>query len=89
MTPPDFQIFPGWTLPPNDPSRDVRPAFTVTAPPEREFDDDGPECDAGEDFGEYDEWCDACSNTGEIDCFCGGDLCVCRNGGSTPCPNCG
>ncbi len=35
------------------------------------------------------KWCDECHNTGEIDCHCGGDLCVCRNNGSMPCPKCG
>lgn len=28
-------------------------------------------------------WCDTCHNTGEVDCYCGGDLCVC--GGETGC----
>lgn len=22
-------------------------------------------------------YCDRCHNTGEVDCYCGGDLCVC------------
>lgn len=35
-----------------------------------------------------DDWCECCHNTGELDCLCGGDLCVCRNGGSIPCPRC-
>lgn len=36
-------------------------------------------------------WCERCHNTGDIDCFCGGDLCVCGgvNGdGTDPCPDC-
>ena len=33
-------------------------------------------------------WCDACSGTGEVDCYCGGDLCVCANHGTMPCPHC-
>jgi hypothetical protein len=34
------------------------------------------------------EWCEHCQNTGELDCYCGGDLCVCDNNGSYPCPHC-
>jgi hypothetical protein len=33
-------------------------------------------------------WCEPCHNTGEIDCGCGGDLCVCKNYGTYPCPHC-
>lgn len=33
-------------------------------------------------------YCDRCNNTGWIDCHCGGDLCVCENGGEKPCPVC-
>lgn len=36
-------------------------------------------------------WCSTCQNTGEVDCYCGGDLCVCggENGdGTDPCPDC-
>jgi hypothetical protein len=33
-------------------------------------------------------WCDHCHNTGELDCHCGGDLCVCDNYGTYPCPHC-
>lgn len=29
-----------------------------------------------------------CGGMGEIDCFCGGDLCVCHNHGSVECPGC-
>ena len=35
-----------------------------------------------------DEYCDHCKNTGEIDCYCGGDLCVCENNGTYPCQHC-
>ncbi len=35
-----------------------------------------------------DEWCDHCGNLGVIDCFCGGDICVCRNRGEIECPHC-
>lgn len=33
-------------------------------------------------------YCATCNNTGEIDCYCGGDLCVCENNGVEPCPDC-
>jgi hypothetical protein len=36
-------------------------------------------------------YCDTCHNTGEVDCYCGGDLCVCggENGdGTDVCPSC-
>lgn len=35
-----------------------------------------------------DEYCEHCHNTGELDCHCGGDLCVCSNNGTYPCPHC-
>jgi len=34
-------------------------------------------------------WCDTCQNTGSVDCYCGGDLCVCENHGEMLCPSCG
>lgn len=33
-------------------------------------------------------WCDACQNTGWINCYCGGDLCICDNNGEYECPYC-
>jgi len=42
-------------------------------------------CDEPEDDRGY---CDTCQNTGEIDCYCGGDLCVCIRGPYLPCPDC-
>lgn len=33
-------------------------------------------------------YCDLCKNTGEIDCYCGGDLCICLNYGTMDCPAC-
>lgn len=33
-------------------------------------------------------WCDVCHNTGELDCRCCGDLCLCLNYGTYPCPHC-
>ena len=33
-------------------------------------------------------YCDRCYNTGEIDCYCGGDFCVCTNYGTMECPSC-
>ena len=32
-------------------------------------------------------YCARCNNTGEIDCYCGGDLCVCGDQ-VEPCPEC-
>lgn len=34
-------------------------------------------------------WCSTCQNTGYVDCYCGGDICVCENNGEEPCPACG
>lgn len=31
---------------------------------------------------------DGCSGTGMLQCYCGGDLCVCHNHGETDCPGC-
>lgn len=54
-----------------------------------------PACDEAREFIEsvtydddHDRWCDTCQNLGEIDCECGGDLCICLNYGSMPCPDC-
>ena len=35
-------------------------------------------------------YCDTCHGTGVVDCWCGGDLCVCgaRGPGELPCPDC-
>lgn len=33
-------------------------------------------------------WCATCQNTGWINCYCGGDLCICENNGEEPCPSC-
>lgn len=81
-----FELFPGFKVPPTDPSRDVkRRPMTIATPPqeEEEYDPHGP-CDSGED-----EYCYTCANTGSLDCHCGGDLCICRNNGEYPCPDCG
>lgn len=32
--------------------------------------------------------CRRCDGDGEINCYCGGDLCVCENYGEKPCPRC-
>lgn len=45
-----------------------------------------PEFDDEDD--ESDDYCETCDNMGVVDCFCGGDLCVCRNNGEKPCPDC-
>jgi hypothetical protein len=33
-------------------------------------------------------YCDHCNNTGWLNCYCGGDLCICDNQGETPCFHC-
>lgn len=33
-------------------------------------------------------WCSHCQNTGWVECYCGGDLCICENNGEEPCPYC-
>lgn len=33
-------------------------------------------------------WCDECHNLGTVECYCGGDICVCMNYGEEPCPRC-
>lgn len=74
---------------PLDPSQMLPPALLLPAP--EVWANDccyGYECEF-EDEGDDDEgWCDTCQNTGSVDCHCGGDLCVCDNGGEFPCPNC-
>lgn len=75
-------LFPGFKVPPNDPSREIRPAFTVTQAPleePRDYDESG-----------YDEPepCNICDGWGYNICHCGGDLCVCSFNGEIPCPNC-
>ena len=34
------------------------------------------------------EYCDRCDNDGVVNCYCGGDLCVCENYGEMDCPRC-
>lgn len=29
-----------------------------------------------------------CDGSGDVDCFCGGDQCVCHNHGEAECPGC-
>lgn len=33
-------------------------------------------------------YCDLCDNQGSVNCYCGGDLCVCTNYGERVCPKC-
>jgi hypothetical protein len=40
-----------------------------------------------DDFENY--FCERCDNMGVVNCYCGGDLCVCRNNGEKDCPDCG
>ncbi|HRE42774.1 MAG TPA: hypothetical protein PKY87_02260 [Terricaulis sp.] len=34
------------------------------------------------------EYCHCCNNDGVVNCYCGGDLCVCENYGEMDCPRC-
>lgn len=43
---------------------------------------------ADEDDDDERPFCFTCQNTGWINCYCGGDLCVCENNGEFPCPKC-
>lgn len=38
----------------------------------------------------FDDDCldESCGGSGELNCYCGGDLCVCHNHGSVECPGC-
>lgn len=64
-------------------TKNFLPADHPDDKPPYQFDDD-----AAEDmFG--DDWCPTCHNTGYIECYCGGDNCVCGNNGEMPCPRCG
>lgn len=42
----------------------------------------------GDDPYDDGDYCDRCYGTGDLDCHCGGDLCVCQNNGTYPCPEC-
>lgn len=75
------ELFPGFNTPPNDPSKNPRPAFTVTPENPRYMDD-------GYDDEMDEEPCAKCDGWGYIDCFCGGDFCICSNNGEEPCWNC-
>ena len=33
-------------------------------------------------------WCERCQGMGSVNCYCGGDLCVCENYGEADCPRC-
>lgn len=37
---------------------------------------------------EDEPYCHTCGNIGIINCYCGGDLCVCENNGEIDCPHC-
>ena len=61
---------------------------------ETDFDPDEPyECWCGE-TGTYKELCDTsglestCGDLGTLNCFCGGDQCVCHHHGEIECPGC-
>lgn len=83
MSAPD-NLFPGFKVPPNDPSREVATRLPLTVClSERELqrEDDDRWMD--------DEDCDWCEGWGYRDCLCGGDFCVCTYNGEIPCPHCG
>lgn len=77
------ELFPGFKVSPIDPSREIRPKFTVAPKPVEEDDDYGIEID-DEDA----EPCRNCDGWGFTNCFCGGDFCVCGHNGEKPCWNC-
>lgn len=60
---------------------------------EPELDDEVIECWCGAK-GTYDELFDdvdmdgGCNGTGEVNCYCGGDQCVCHHHGTCECPGC-
>lgn len=45
-------------------------------------------CWCGEPNPQYEPVSGTCGGTGEVNCFCGGDLCVCHNHGAAACPGC-
>lgn len=74
-----FDLFPGFRVPPNDPSREVKWKQAVTiAPQPRDEDDDIDD----------EPLCNFCQGDGYENCFCGGDFCVCSYEGEIPCWNC-
>lgn len=84
------ELFPGFKVAPNDPSREIRPAFTVAPTPEdfeaqerSEFDDD---------YASYDGPCGECQDGMIVTCI--DDICrgagYCMHGdGERLCPRCG
>lgn len=48
----------------------------------------------GDDIDDYDyddgeeAYCTTCDNSGYVNCYCGGDFCVCRWHGERPCRDC-
>lgn len=72
-----MEQFPGFKVSPNDPSREIRrKSYFQPVPPTYALGDDE---DDGEDV------CQECDGLGYVDCFCGGDLCVCEYHGEIPC----
>ena len=72
------ELFPGFKVPPTDPSRDLRPKLTITPPPLEDM-------EPFDSFEDIEEPCKHCDGWGYTNCFCGGDLCVCQNNGEMPC----
>lgn len=46
-----------------------------------------------DDFGDFEEYglsaCPHCQGGGYVNCYCGGDMCLCDNHGEAACPVCG
>lgn len=57
-------------------------------PPATDF----PKIDGATYEDDYDDedarFCFTCQNAGVVNCYCGGDFCVCDNHGEMPCPKC-
>lgn len=79
----DFELFPGFKVPPTDPRRELRPKVIICEPA-REYDHSA---DYDDGLAE-EEMCAWCEGWGYRDCHCGGDLCVCSYNGEIPCPYC-
>lgn len=77
-----FELWPGFKVPPTDPSRDVKRKPLTVAPEPEPY-------DPSNDYDDDEEPCKYCDGWGYKNCFCGGDLCVCHYYGEIPCFHCG
>lgn len=46
------------------------------------------EVDEQDEYGPYSDLDEGCAGTGFLNCFCGGDLCVCDLNGGVECDGC-